>query len=179
MKRYIPHKFEENKPLFIGNYNRKVIDTKHSLDQFVNRNIKVISKSIMKRIINDVINEIIENYNDKEGQYGYHSKSTGVGGVVMWRRENDPRNDDGKNHFILKTVLPIKKFHHFNNVEAQIIVEKQVILWAKEKGFTGKKKQNLCESFYEQHEYFEDDFNVTFFEGRLYEFELDGYILIN
>ena len=92
----------------------------------------------------------------------------------MWERSGDKKLDKGFNNFIIKTILPIKKYHHFTNVNAQIIVEKQIVEWAKQNGFSGQKKKYMCENINDT----DSDFFVIMFEGKLYDFKLDGYILV-
>jgi len=172
------YNFEEEQEKYRG---RKIIDTKHSIERYIQRYVGQISKTTVEEVFKKVIDEIFDRYKDKIGEYGFHSKSTGIGGVCIWRREGDPRFDDGNYHFIIKSLFPIKKFHTYNNVDPKIIVEKHVIEWAKEKGFTGKRVEGLCENFsnIDYEDYHEYDFSVFFYEGKLHDFYLDGYILID
>ena len=125
----------------------------------------------MKRILRD--------YNDRSGQYGFHSKSTGIGGIITWRQEGNPAVNDNKNHAIITTLFPIKKIHTFKNVTAQIIVESQMVLWAKEKGMKREKRYSgICQILSESHENCLDDFYLPFFENRMYDLCLSGYILV-
>ena len=153
--------------------DREIIDTKHSLARWKERYTQ-ISPTVVNRVLNDVIQEILHTYKDKGGEYGFHSKSTGIGGIAYWERYGDPRFDTGKNNLVIKTMFPIKKFHTYRNVDATIIVENHIIEWAKSKGFTGEKKKYLCEN-YKNKDY---SFWVSFFEGNLYAFKLDGYIVV-
>jgi len=167
------------KKLFKEVEERKTIDTKHGLERYALRYFSDFSKEELNDMIVDVKSKIISDFSDKEGQYGWHSKSTGAGGIIDWRP--DFKNiQDKKNHAIIVTNFPVKKHHNFRDVNASIIIEQQVIEWAKEKGF-GKRKieENLCEFFTEKHDEYINSFYVAFFEGELNDFHLDGYILIN
>jgi len=157
---------------------RKIIDTKHSLERYLQRYSDIFSKEQIDTLIHNVEKIIISNYKDIEGQYGWHSKSTGAGGIITWRKDyHNP--SDKRNHSIITSLFPIKKFHIFKDVNATIIIEKHVIEWAKEKGFKQKFKEGFCESYFDKEEDYEDEFYVNFFEGKLYDFQLDGYIIID
>jgi len=54
-----------------------------------------------------------------------------------------------------------------------------MILWAEERGFKKSNKKNLCESYHDDHLNLEDNFYISFFEGKLYDSKLDYYILID
>ncbi len=157
--------------------NRKTIDTKHSLERYVLRYQDLFDKDKLNNMISEVKDKIIIEYDDKAGQYGWHSKSTGAGGIIDWRPDFMSFKDK-MNHAIIVTNFPVKKQHTFKNVDAVIIIEQQVMLWAKEKGFKKiKMNEGLCELFSEEYE--NQKFYVTFFEGKLYDFKLDGYILVD
>lgn len=161
---------------FTEKEERKIIDTNHSIDRYLLRYDAILSKEQIDNILKDVIKKIIINYDNKEGTYGFHSKSTGAGGIIDWRPDNKNLIDT-QNHANIVSLFPIKQFHNFRPEDIKIIVEKQVILWAKENGFKLKeslKQENLCESYK-----MSDDHYVSFFEGKLYDFILDGYILVN
>jgi len=165
--------FNEALDFEIGYKNRKIINSNHALLRIKNRSYDRFAKEELLKIYNDTIKVIIEKHNDIKGEYGFHSKSTGVGGIVIWDRPGDRRADNGLNNFIIKTLLPIRNNHSFTNINAEIIVEKQIIDWAKENGLTGKKRKGLCENIKD------DYFSTVFFEGELYDFNLDGYILVD
>ncbi len=176
LKRYEP--IYESVNIYDGYAGRMIIDTKHSIDRYSDRYNNILNKDTVNQVIQNVIKEILSDYNDTEGQYGFHSKSTGIGGIITWRRQGDPKLDDGNNHAVITTLFPIKKFHTFRNVDAELIVEQQVTLWAEEQGYKKEFKESLCESYGEDHKFYKDDFFVSFFEGKLYDFYLDGYVLV-
>jgi broad-specificity NMP kinase len=166
------------KKIFKEAEKRKIINTDHALERFEKRYV-FISKEKIKELIQDVSIKILDDYKDKEGVYGWHSKSTGAGGIINWRPDIYTPQDK-KNHAIIATLFPIKKYHTYKDVDAILIIENQIIEWAKEKGF-GKRKieENLCELFTEKHDEYINSFYVAFFEGELNDFHLNGYILIN
>jgi hypothetical protein len=107
--------------------DRKIIDTKHSIERFIDKNRfdqtkKNEFKKSLDKVIKDAMNKIITKHNDKSGVYGIHSKSTGIGVVIDWRL--DRQSSDKLNHAIIITILPIKKIHNFRDLEAEVIVEK-------------------------------------------------------
>jgi hypothetical protein len=156
--------------------SRKIIDTKHSLERYVDRYKSEFSLEDLNQMLNEVMNKILDVHNDKEGTYGWHSKSTGAGGIIEWRLDYKDPNDKNNNAIIV-SLLPIKKFHNFKAGDVKIIIEKQVVLWIQEKGVDLKesiKKENFCESYRMGY-----DTYVSFFEGKLYDFYLDGYIFID
>jgi len=176
MKRY-KRKFQEvSFEYYKGYKDRYIIATKHSIDRYIDR-YSFISQNDLLKVISSVMKKIIEKYNDTTGTYGFHSKSTGIGGIINWRLDYKGKNKE--NNAVLVSLFPIKKFHTFRNVDAEILVEKQIILWAKEKGFNKSFfKFNLCESYVDEQMYIEDNFYVNFWNGKLYNSKLDGYILV-
>lgn len=177
MKKYNPLIIEAENEYHISYNNRYIIDTDHSIQRYTERYKDIISADTVYKVIGNVIKEILNKYKDREGKYGYHSKSTGIGGIIHWRLDGKRKNNF--NNAVIVSLFPIKKLHNFYDVDARIIVEKQLIEWAKEKGFKNIKKQNLCESYYDDHYNQGDNFYVSFFEGKLYDSKLDYYILID
>jgi len=96
--------------------SRKIIDTKHKIDRFVERydrfnNNEGIHKSI-NNIIGTAMDYIINKYNDQSNtRYVIHSKCNGYGLVIAWEHFKDPKFDDGQNHAIIITILPIAPKH--------------------------------------------------------------------
>lgn len=112
-------RFIENKP--ITNYRgRSIVDTSHSIDRGYEQ--RGVDKSIYPeyfyfrreviRVIKDGMNEILDNYDDYSSVYLIHSKSTGIGVTVNWRTHRDEKYDDGDNHAIIVSILPIKDKHY-------------------------------------------------------------------
>ncbi len=169
MKRYV----EQKKIRII-----KVIDTKHSVERYAQR-YDSFSKEQIDSLVRKAGKQVIKSHQDKTGNYGWHSMSTGAGGVFDWRPDTYTPRDE-RNHAIIVSLFPPKPMHHFNRVNAKIIVENHVEYWAvKELGMSGKFVEALGEP--ESVEYLEDElpFYITFFEGKLHDLKLDGYIVID
>ena len=177
MKRYNPLIIEAENEYHLSYHDRYIIDTDHSVQRYAERYKDIISDAVVYKVIGNVIKEIIDKYKDKECKYGYHSKSTGIGGIIHWRLDGKRKNNF--NNAVIVSLFPIKKFHTFRDVCAELIVEKHMIIWAREKGFKNMRKQNLCESYHDEHFNLEDNFYVSFFEGKIYDSKLDYYILID
>lgn len=165
-----------NKEYRKGYNNRYIIYTLHSVERYIERYSSNITEEILFSVIKNVMKNIIEKYNDQGGVYGYHSKSTGIGGIVDWRLDYKGKNKE--NNAVLVSLFPVKKFHSFRNVDAQFIVEKHLILWAKEKGFSGKRKKNLCESYFDDQHITGYNIYISFFEGKLYDLPIDKYMVL-
>lgn len=108
---------------------RKIIDTKHSIDRFMDKNRfddagKTDFRNKLNRVITDASKKIITKLNDKEGVYGIHSKSTGIGVIIHWRP--DKYGSDKTNHAVIITLLPLKPKHHYKDLTAEVIVEKRL-----------------------------------------------------
>ncbi len=123
--------------------DRKIIDTKHSIDRFVDRERlrlpweleEFVEKLIW--VISNAIDVILDEYHDEasnpdtDNSYVIHSKSTGIGVVVVWRWEWDRYRTDDKNHAVIRTILPVKRAHHTTNPDdVLLIVEHQLRDWA-------------------------------------------------
>ena len=108
---------------------RKIIDTKHSIDRFLDKNRfddagATDFRKKLNRVITDASKKIITKLNDEEGVYGIHSKSTGIGVVIDWRP--DKYGSDRTNHAVIITLLPLKPKHHYKNVSDEVIVERRL-----------------------------------------------------
>lgn len=95
---------------------RKIIDTKHMIDRFSERYDRFNNKSGIEKSINNIINTameyIITKYHDQSNtRYVIHSKCNGYGIVIAWEHFCDPDLDDGCNHAIIITILPIAPKH--------------------------------------------------------------------
>jgi hypothetical protein len=179
-----PYKYvllKEKSSEYIGKYaNRDIIDTKHSIDRFKDndRFNNLASDDAFKSKVIDIvkhaISKIYKQYEDKEGNYGVHSKSTGIGLVIDYR--DDDKYKDGYNDAIIITLLPIKKNHFFQKGTTKLIVEKQIemlgkILYEQEHGEKVLKESNTCAVAKE------GNFDIVFWEGKLHDyFPIDTYI---
>lgn len=109
--------------------NRKIIDTKHSIDRFIQR-YENFDRSRIEKVIYDAMKVIINKYNDEATTYGIWSKSTGICVIIDWRRDSKNRSDK-LNHAIIITLPPIKKefrnFHTTDPNDVRIVVEKTLI----------------------------------------------------
>ena len=170
-------RFKENYEYLKADNERYIIYTNHAIDRYLDRYKEIISYDILYSVVNNFIKSVILNFKDKGGVYGFHSKSTGIGGIINWRKDNKGKND--KNNAVIVSLFPIKKFHNFKNIDAQIIVEQQIILWAKEKGFKNKFKENLCESYFDDQPEINDNCYISFFESTLYETNINEYLFLD
>lgn len=112
-------RYLENAP--ITNYRtRSIIDTAHSIERgYDQRGVDPdiypeffhFKKEVI-RVVKDGIDKILDEYNDYSSVYLIHSKSTGIGVTVNWRTQRDSKYDDGNNHAIIVSILPIKDKHY-------------------------------------------------------------------
>jgi hypothetical protein len=159
--------------------NRKIIDTQHKLDRqydddrfdYDDNFTPTVFEKHIQRILNKAIQKIIKKYGDKPGVYVIHSYSTKIGIVIEWRP--DRIKDDGRNHAIIVTLLPMAKDHYVKkSTDSKIVVEQQV------KDFCNlimkKTEGRLVESadcFYDWVDYEGHRFN--FFSGKLIETDIN------
>ena len=139
---------ERDTSVYVGKHRgRHIIDTKHSIDRFVDRGRfadragKQGFKEKIHWVIENAIDKILDKHGDEEGVYVVHSNSTGIGVVITWREEGDPRLRDGNNHAIIVTVLPVKSRHTASNPgDTMLIVEvrDQIEEYLKENGLFEK-----------------------------------------
>ena len=168
--------------------DRKIIDTKHSIDQFLNKERfgndagKKELKNKTLWVIDNAIEKIIKDHKDKAQSYGVHSGSTGIGVIIQWRQEGDPKRNDGKNHAVIVTMLPIKPTPYFKPQDTKIIVEWQIDMLGRQKlteeGQPVKKQKNYCTHTNLD----EDEFYVVYWEGRLYDYgpqEITEFIMVD
>ncbi len=106
---------------------RKIIDTKHSIDRYLDR-YPNLSKNTIIAVVTKAIDKILDTYNDEETTYGIWSKSTGICIIIDWRKEN--YNSDGMNHAVLVSLPPKKNsfndFHTTKPNDIRIMVEKRI-----------------------------------------------------
>lgn len=158
---------------------RKIIDTKHSIDRFVDKDrFSDYGSSELKqeilRVIKDGIAEILSKHNDSEGVYVIHSQSTKIGVVIMWRREGNPKLDDGQNHAIVVTVLPRKPNHSKKNPSDTMLyveVVEQIMEFLKRKKLTENvfSEKKFEEGSFERVYVNELGFELYLFENELYD----------
>jgi len=112
----------------VNKYNRRIIDTKHSIDKFIDQ-YSQYSHNDVNTMIHNAINKIVEVYNDESTVYGVWSKSTGICVIIDWEGE-DYKNNNKLNHAIIVTLPPIKNsfnsFHTINKEDVKIIVERSI-----------------------------------------------------
>lgn len=186
MKNYKP--FLEKSEEYIGKFaNRDIIDTFHSIDRYFDddRFNKWSGQKEFKDKIVDVTKKAIaviyKKHKDKEGRYGVHSKSTGIGLVLHWRE--DKKYIDGFNDAIIITILPIKKNPYFRDIDAKIIVEKQIESWGRatiKNKFNEEiiKEEDTCRVAWSEER--ESDWQVIFWEGELHDYPpIDNFILVS
>lgn len=167
-------------PLFEDENDREIIDTKHAVEQYVKRYSTIHSKEIVNDVIKKVMKVIIDKHDDKECEYGFHSRSTMIGGIISWTRYDDKNKDTGKNNAVIVTLFPPKRVHSFRDTCDNIFVENQIMfsLRHNRKFVERRKKRNLsglCECYY-----FSDDKKsfVALFEGKFYDTSIEEYIVI-
>ena len=154
---------------------RKTIDTHHSIDRFLDRNRfddagKKSFKTKLEWVINNAKYEIIKKYNDESALYGIHSKSTGIGLIINWRE--DYKSKDGLNHAIIVTILPIKKYHHFDKDDVKVIVESQIENWMSD-------SIHLKENKADRKSVREEDFHAICWEGKFYDSTIDTFFYVD
>ena len=114
--------------------SRKIISTAHSLDRAKDddRFGKVIAKDFgtfdkfkakVDMVIRRAIKKIMRNHKDERGQYGVHSKSTGIGVILDWRP--DASVSDNNNHAVIVTLLPVRNSHSYKPGTTEVVVENQ------------------------------------------------------
>lgn len=136
MKPY--EKFFESANIYDGYNDRKIIITDHAINRFFDSmRFPVKDKKVfMDKILwvgQNAIKEILNKYNDKESGYGIYSKSTGICLIINWRRQDDPKLDNGKNQAVIVTIPPIKKSpndFHLKAKDIKILVEKHLLKWS-------------------------------------------------
>lgn len=105
---------------------RKIIDTKHAIDRFVDRYNNRYSLNRIHRVIYDAMNTIIDKYHDESTTYGVWSKSTGICVIIDWRRDTMNKRDN-LNHAVIVTLPPVKdefrNFHTTNPKDIRFVVE--------------------------------------------------------
>ena len=112
-------RYLENAPL-TSYRGRSIIDTSHSIERgYEQRGVdpSIYPESFhfkreVIRVIKSGMDKILDNYKDYSSVYLIHSKGTGIGVTVNWRTQRDSKYDDGNNHAIIVSILPIKRKHY-------------------------------------------------------------------
>jgi len=167
------------KPLFESD-ERHIIDTKHAIDRYAERYSTIYTKEDINAVIRKVMAVIVNKYNDKPCEYGFHSKSTMIGGVISWERYGDARRDTGKNNAVIVTLFPPKRVHTFRDTCANVLVENQILfsLRGKRKFIeqrTKQQKSGLCEVYY----FNKEKSFIALFEGNVWDTSIDEYIIVD
>lgn len=106
---------------------RKIIDTKHAIDRFLDRYDNRYSFERVRKVVYDAMSTIIDKYHDESTTYGVWSKSTGICVIIDWRRDTMNRRDN-LNHAVIITLPPIKdefrNFHTTSPKDIRFIVER-------------------------------------------------------
>jgi hypothetical protein len=168
---------------------RKIVDTRHSIDRFYDKerfNLPWSEEDFSKKIvwvISNAIDKILDEYHDQasnpttDSSYVIHSKSTGIGVVVVWRWEWDRYRTDDKNHAIIRTLLPVKQVHRVTHTgDILLIVEHQLRDWAIEQQ---RKNHILLENIFQEGAYShsnDDTFVVHLWEGEYW--DCNGTIIL-
>jgi hypothetical protein len=108
-KRKKPNPFAERKvDLSNPKFQRKIIDTSHAVQRFVDGRhnedevpdkVQAVLdspkkfKSLVDKVIHNGGIEIMKKHKDASGNYGITSKSTNVNVVIDWRKDNKNKND--------------------------------------------------------------------------------------
>jgi len=157
-------------------YRRKIIDTNHAIDRFVQRYKFEFARYEVDDVIYKAMNKIVEEYNDKRGIYVVWSKSTHITVVINWRPYY--KSVSQVNHAIIVTLPPIKRsFSDLRTTEPddiKIMVEsfiKKTII---------SHNPKLKES---SHKYIQKDnslgFDIFMENGEIYDYGIDHYIVID
>lgn len=164
---------------------RKVYLTRHGEDRFSDRDRfekLALDKQFMMNVLNvtkRAMIKIVNEYQEKVGEYGVHSNSTGIGLVLAWRKDDFDKLDTKNNAYIV-SILPIKPVHYFKDVVAELMVEKflkSVLIESKKK--KGYKDYKIEEKEGYIDHYFEDGIKIIFVDGKLYEHNLNGIIFVD
>ena len=165
--------------------NRKIFDTDHAIKRFMDaRGVpETMSSDFFMRKVLKIVEEaskiIISKHKDISNIYGIHSKSTGIGVIIHWRK--DTQNwADKQNHAFIVTVLPIKRFHNFKREDIPIMVETLCIEW------TSLINKNIYEDVKKDSKgdvstFRKDNFVVVFYEGKFHDSTLvkEKLIIVN
>lgn len=158
----------------MGNkYNRKIIDTNHAIDRFIERYDYDFARYEVDDVIHNAINKIVEDYNDRTGIYAVWSKSTHITVIINWRP--DYKVVSKVNHAIIVTLPPLKRnFADLRTTEPDDI--KMMVERFIEKTITSHNPK-LKES---SHKFIQKDtsfgFEIFLENGEIYDYGIDHYV---
>lgn len=134
----IGRKFEASRDeYFTGINGRSIIVTHHYGDRYgdIDRFSRLANDPDFREdvlwVVRNAMREIMTQHVDRTGKYGVHSKSTGIGVIIDWRPDGRVHTDN-RNHAMVVTLLPIKRFHHFKANDISIIVESLLMDYLRE-----------------------------------------------
>lgn len=91
-----------------------IIDTKHSVERFLQRVPPNIKKDTILGVIKKAMLKIVQMGDISNTSYLVHSQSTNIGVILFWRPESDPyisKDRRSVNNAVIVTILPLKKQH--------------------------------------------------------------------
>lgn len=165
---------------------RKLIDTNHSIDRLYDgrgvdkRDYPTVEvfKKYCTWVLKCGVNEIMDNYQDERGTYLLHSRSTGIGIVVDWRKDSEDRNDKN-NHAIVVTVLPVRNRHYSNNpsdtliiTEAREALNSRILKRLNERGVVIRLKKRKARSELISSLLLENGWMIHMFDGDIVDVDL-------
>lgn len=161
---------------------RLVIDTHHSIERFIERyqgrkitfnNTQVpLDYGFIMGRIEAGMKKIINRHNDLFGVYLIHSIESKVGVVIGWRRQGDPSLDDGRNHAVIITLLPLASSHVPRDVTDKMVLVQQLNRLSRD--ILSEQKKEIRNSvgtvdFIKFKEFdSESDFYITIYEGKVW-----------
>lgn len=185
---------ERDMSVYVGQHKgRWIIDTKHSIDRFIDRGRfpdragEEKFKNNVLWVIENAIEKILTTYGDREGSYVVHSESTGIGVVLRWREEGDPRYRDGNNHAVIVTILPIKKVHTASDPRDTLLIveiKSQIEEFLKENGLYNKNEKlhesslEVGEGIYSLVEVDELGLSLILYDGSIYDLSEAQEVLV-
>ncbi len=145
---------------------RKIIDTKHAIDRFLDRYDNRYSFERVRKVVYDAMSTIIDKYHDESTTYGVWSKSTGICVIIDWRKDTMNRRDN-LNHAVIITLPPIKdefrNFHTTSPKDIRFIVERSLYDSIPNKKLKESfKPNNLQEVKFDNH-------SVFLHEGKMFD----------
>jgi hypothetical protein len=152
---------------------RKIIDTNHAIDRYLQRYKGEFSREEVNDVIYRAMDKIINDYSDISVVYVVWSRSTNITLVLDWRE--DYNDKDGVNHAIIITLPPLKKefadLKTTNRDDVKLMVERHIS--ARVSDHTLK----------ESHSYIQKDNieGVTMFveDGKVFDYGIDFFLEID
>lgn len=166
----------ENRPI-TTHKGRDIVDTNHSIerlfdgrgvDSYTYPTVADFKKEVVS-VIQSAIDKILSVYSDYSEEYLIHSRSTGIGVVIDWRPHKDQKYDDGNNHAIIISVLPVKNKHFAKNPS-------DVLLMVEESIPKSRLQEAAQENTMDRYVLEDLGIKVTLWEGKVW--DIDSIILI-